>query len=259
MKNLLSMSLLAAALAPAVTAQVIFSDSFNYADQAALQAVWAPANASHTLTVESGNGFDAPSVRQTGTATTANRWTGTFALAPTDEAPVRLTADFFNNGGGNTVATVGLRQNGGISPLFEMGLYRSFDNNQTGPSSTEIIVGGVGVGVRTINIGQDLNLQDWVRMGGYFTDEWARFEATFTLNSVTTRIDLGIDGTWDLVYTETGTTPTGTFGDLRIHSPATSPAGTSALIDNVRLEVVPEPTSVGLLSLGALALLRRRK
>lgn len=258
MKNLLSMSLLAAALAPAISAQVIVNEQFNYASQAELAANWTMGTAPLTLVTD--DGFTAPSVRHAGTTTGANRWATPFALTPTDAAPVRLTADLYNETAGNTVTTVGLRQNGGTSPLFEMGFYRVFDNQQTGTETTSILSpSGAGVGVRTIAIGQDLNGQDWVRMSPYIQDEWLRFEATFDFDTVTVRIDRGIDGTWDFEYREVGTTAIGTFGDLRIHSPATTAAGTTALVDNIRLEVVPEPTAAALLSLGALALLRRRK
>jgi MYXO-CTERM domain-containing protein len=99
--------------------------------------------------------------------------------------------------------------------------------------------------------------------GDYYNGS-ARFEATFSATSVTTRIDLNIDGTWDLSYTENGPGQIGAFTDLRVHSPATSSAGAGGIIvDNIVLEVTtaPEPTPNALLAVGGLVLLaaRRRK
>jgi hypothetical protein len=98
-------------------------------------------------------------------------------------------------------------------------------------------------------------------MGDYYNGS-ARFEATIFGSSVTTRVDVDIDGTWDVTFTENGTTPIGAFTELRIHSPATTGAGTTgALVDNLRLEVIPEPSTFALLGLGGLffATMRRRK
>ena len=246
-------------LAPSLTAQVIVNETFDYADQAALDANWNLGTS--PLSLNTGVGNPSPSVNNPGTSSSPNIWAGsTFSLTPTDANPIRLTGDIISDGLANSVTTIGLRQSGGINPLFEMGLYRSFDNLQTGPNTSEA-GSGTGFGIRTINIGQDLNGQDWVKMGDYYTGS-ARFEATFTELGVTTRVDLGIDGTWDVSFTETGTTPIGAFGDLRIHAPIATGAGTTGgIVDNLRLEVIPEPSTYALFGLGGLlfAALRRRK
>lgn len=255
--TLLSLGALASA-ALTVSAQVIVFEPFDYADQAALAEKWTISTSPITLTTANGN--PSPSVSNAATGTAANIWKGsTFSLTPTDDAPLRLSADFFSAGLNGTVTTVGLRT--GADPLFEMGLYRSFDNIQTGPNTTAISSPAVaGMGTRTINIGTDLNGQDWVKMSDYFNG-WVRFEAILMGSSVTTRIDLGIDGSWEHVFTENGTTPTKAFTDLRIHAPAATTAGTGGtIVDNVKLEVIPEPASLALLGLGAgLGLTRRRR
>jgi hypothetical protein len=262
--NHVKLPLRAAALAslilvPSLTAQVIVNETFDYADQAALDANWN-LGANSPLSLNLGVGNPAPSVNSPGTGTNPNIWAGsTFSLTPTDANPIRLTGDIISDGAVGSVTTIGLRT--GANPLFEMGLYRSFDNLQTGPDSSEILSpAGSGIGVRTLSIGPDLNGQDWVKMGDYYTGS-ARFEATISGMSVTTRIDVGIDGSWDFSYTETGTAAIGAFTDLRIHAPATTAAGTTgAIVDNLRLEVIPEPSTYALFGLGGLmlAFLRRR-
>ncbi|HEX7861852.1 MAG TPA: PEP-CTERM sorting domain-containing protein [Verrucomicrobiae bacterium] len=245
-------TLAAALIAPIGFAQVFVDEQFNYADQAALDANWTlSTNSVLTLDSSAGNALNP------GTGTNPNIWAGsTFTLDPSDAAPVRFTADLISDGTVNSVTTVGLRT--GANPLFEMGMYRLFDNVLNPDGSTSPGTGS-GIGVRTINVGSDLPGQDWVKMGEYYTGS-ARFEATFGESSVTTRIDLGIDGTWDFTYTETGTTPMGNFSELRVHAPVAGTAGNGAIVDNIRVEVVPEPSTFALLGLGGLlfAALRRR-
>ena len=246
------------ALAGSASAQVIVSEQFSYATQAELDANWSrPAGNNNVLTLDPGTG----TASIPGTGSNPNIWSGsTFSLTPSDASPIRLTADISAPGNAGTVGTIGLRQSGGINPLFEMGLYRSFDNVQTGPDTTAIGA-GTGIGVRTINVGTDLNAQDWVKMGDYYNGT-ARFEATFTATGVRTRIDVGIDGVWEFDYTENGTAQTAAFSDLRVHSPVASTAGAGGIIvDNIRLEVIPEPSTYALFALGAagLAFARRRK
>lgn len=255
-KIALSIGLLGLAL-PLSYGQVIVDEQFNYSDLASLQANWGT---SPSLSLNTADGNPAPSASHTGVAAGAGnvnliRWTGPFSLTPTDAAPVRLTADIFSSGNANQANTVGLRQMGGIAPLFEMGHYRSFDNDVNGqpPPSTQ------GHGVRTINIGTDLTGQDWVRFGDNYTG-WARWEATFSQSSVTVNVDYDINGTFDFTYTESGPAAIGAFGDLRIHSPVASNGGGFS-VDNIRLEVVPEPSTWAFLTAGAagLFLLRRRQ
>jgi hypothetical protein len=258
--SLSAAALAALYIAPPLAAQVYVDEQFNYADQAGLVANWSPGSSPLTLNTTVGN--PSPSVHNPGaSSTTANIWRGsTFSLTPTDASPIVLSGDIISDGLAGSVTTIGLRT--GANPLFEMGLYRLFDNVQTGPdTSAPLSPVGMGFGTRTINIGQDLPGQDWVKFGDIYTGT-AHFEATFTTFGVTTRVDINDDGTWDAVFTETGTTPIGAFSDLRIHAPTPTGTGTTgAIVDNVRLEVVPEPSTYALLGLGGLmfALLRRRK
>lgn len=254
-------ALLLALGAGSTYAQVFVNEQFNYADQAALNLNWQQGAG---LTLSPTGGDPGAGAINAGTGTGANVWIGsTFSLIPTDENNVRLSADIFSSGNANQATTIGLRGPGAaVNPLFEMGMYRSFDNIQTGPDSSTTTAVTDGIGVRTLSIGVDLPGQDWVKMSSNYTG-WAHFEATFSRSNVTTRIDIDKDGIWDFSYTEVGTNSIATIGHLRVHSPATSTGG-PATVDNIVLEVVavPEPTTYAMFGLGAgilWAARRRRK
>jgi hypothetical protein len=244
-------SCLVVALAQCAVAQttVILNETFNYADLAALQAKWG-ATAGLGLDLVGGN--PSPSATHDGSAT-IHSWVGngTFSITPTDLNPIVLTADIWDSGAGNQRNTIGLRT--GANPLFEMGMYNSFND----PAA------GSGEGVRLVSLAGS---QNWHQMGPYTTG-WSRWEATFTTYSATVRVDTGADGSWDLTWTSTGTTPIGAFSDLRFGGPSgVASAGGGFAVDNILLEIttVPEPSVLALSLLGGFGLtagviLRRRK
>jgi len=245
-KTLTALAIAFVVSASTASAQVILDEHFDYADLTALQAVWG-STAGLGLDLAGGNPL--PSATHDGSATTHN-WVGngTFSITPTDLNPIIFTADIYDTGTGNQRNTVGLR--GGPFPLFEMGMYNSF--NDPAPGS--------GEGVRVNSFAGNEN---WHQMGAYTTG-WSRWEATFTTYSVTVRVDTGIDSTWDLMWTSTGATATGAFSDVRFGGPsAASSAGGGFAVDNIRLEVitVPEPSTLALGLLGGLGVMwivRRR-
>src|SRR5688572_735872 len=153
--------LAAAVCSPAFFAQVIVNDTFDYADQAALDVNWNLGTSPLSLNIGVGN--PAPSVNNPATSNSPNIWAGsTFSLTPTDTSPIRLTADITSDGTVGSVTTVGLR--GGFF-IFEMGIYRVFDNVQTGPDTAErnTPANANGFGVRTFTMGRFLpGPQDWV-------------------------------------------------------------------------------------------------
>lgn len=244
-------SCLIVALAQYAVAQttVILNETFDYANLAALQANWGSTIG---LGLDLVGGNPSPSATHDGSAT-IHSWIGnsTLSITPTDLHPIVLTADIWDSGAGNQRNTIGLRT--GANPLFEMGMYNAF----TDPAS------GSGEGVRLVSLAGS---QGWHQMGAYTTG-WSRWEATFTTYSVTVRVDTGVDSSWDLTWTSTGTTPIGAFSDLRFGGPSgSSSAGGAFAVDNIRLEVttVPEPSTLTLSLLGGLglavaAISRRRK
>lgn len=247
---------LAVGLLQISNAQVLVDESFDYPDLPAMQLNWGTSAA---LTLDGTLGNPLPSAAHSGAGGAANisKWVGSvFSITPTDDNPIRLTADIYSTGTADQANTVGLRT--GANPLFEMGMYRYFDNNFAN-DNTEALSLGHGHGVRTINLGKELPGQDWTEFGEVYTG-WARWQATFGTYGVTVNVDYDITGDWDLTWSEIGTTATGAFSDLRIHSPVAS-AGGGFNVDNIRLEVIPEPSTVALSVLGGLCVLwvvRRR-
>ena len=236
-------SCLIVALAQCAAAQttVILNETFDYADLAALQANWGTTAG---LGLDLAGGNPSPSATHSGAAT-IHSWVGnaTLSLTPTDLHPIVLTADILDSGIDNQRNTIGLRT--GANPLFEMGMYNDFN---------EPVAGASGEGVRLVSLAGS---QNWHQMGP-FTTGWSRWEATFTTFSATVRVDTGADGSWDLSWTSTGTTPIGAFSDLRFGGPSGSSSAVSGFaVDNIRLEVltVPEPTTMALSLLGGLGVM----
>jgi len=194
------------------------------------------------LGLDLASGQPLPSATHSG-VNTIHQWINPgFSITPTAANPIILTADIFDSGIGNQRNTVGLRT--GASPLFEMGMYNSFTDTL-----------GSGEGVRLVSLAGSEN---WHQMGPYTTG-WSRWEATFTDLSVTIRVDTGIDGSWDLSWTSTGVTPIGAFSDLRFGGPSgVASTGGGFAVDNLRLEVVPEPSTLAFGLVGAVSLLATR-
>jgi len=230
-------------------AAVIINDTFDYADLPALQAAWG-SNAGLSLDLTAGNG--APSAAHSGDAT-VHISTTAFSLIPTNAEPIRLTADLWYSGTSNQRNTVGLRN--GANPLFEVGFYNS---------------GGVGLSVRILNFSGNEN---WVTLLPYTAGEldpqlgvgpasaqWIRVEATISGTSTTVTYDLGANGSVDGSFTSTGPASANPFTDLRFGGPSgLSSAGGGFMVDNIRLETIPEPATAAFAALGLLGILRRRR
>jgi hypothetical protein len=235
-----------AALLPAMSwAQVFVNETFDYANDAALQAKWNNPNG---MSLNLGAGNPLPAGAHNGT-NSAHTWTGSaFSLTPTDAAPVVLTADLWYSGAINQRNTVGLRT--GANPLFEMGFYNQAAAN--------------GLGIRLLGIaggGDWIQLLTYTALGtGEANAKWIRMEATFTATTVNLDWDFGADGGVDGNYFKSGVSPTGAFTDLRFGGPSgvSSPGG-GFLVDNIKLEVVPEPTTAALLGIGLLGLIGRMR
>jgi hypothetical protein len=231
-------------------ATIIMSENFDsYADTAAMSAVWTGTvgTLSNTLSYSPNNSAAHPggAVRiyapGIGTAT------------PTATQNLVLTAKIYDDAlVANDRITVGLRT--GANPLFEMGRHNTFTAPPTGTNT---------YGIRALSLGNGISPSpDWRAFpngsGGAIpaTAGWHTYEATFSIaNGLTVTLDLLSDGTIDstLHFSGNGTSPFGNFTDLRFGGPSnSSSAGGGANFDDIRLELVPEPSSflmIGLLGL----------
>jgi hypothetical protein len=259
-RNSILATTLAGGMAVSAGAQVIFTDNFTYTNLAEFQQVWTPTgtNAANGITFGVVDGVQATSIQRSD-ANNFTAWTGNtgagWSATPTDANPLRLTATLYDPGTGALANnSVGLRQLGGISPLFEMGLYQPGNTGQ--------------YAIRVLNMGVSPD-PNWVFFvptpaGGTSirTEGWHTFEATFTGSSIEVTLDLNSNGIIDhtLSYDSTGM---GAFSDLRIGGPGGAAATGNAIgYSYVNLEVIPEPSTYaaifgGLALLGAFVYRRR--
>lgn len=249
MKLLLS-SLLIAAVAVSASAQVILSDDFeSYADTAAMGANWTLGSGG-TLATTGGNPGQAGAHDG---SNQAHLWAHAFSVTPTDEMPLILKADIWFSGTNNQRNTVGLRT--GANPLYEVGFHNAAGSN--------------GLSLRILNFaGND----GWVELLSYSNlgidrARWISTTSTFSATALDVvlvdSLAVADGGFGTIVFNSTGATAAGAFTDLRFGGPsALSSAGGGFLVDNISLEVIPEPSTyamiAGLLALAGALILRRR-
>jgi hypothetical protein len=222
---------------------VVVNDDFeSYADTAAMQANWGATGAG-TLDTTLGN----PGQSALHPGGTVNTWIGsTLSLTPTDEAPLVLTADIYDDGT-PTRNTVGFRN--GANPLFEMGHY-----NETLERYHVRVLGMYGA-------------ESWVALEpGLVADAgapvgWNRYQATFTGSDLTVTLDLGADGTIDGTFNSVGSPSANPFVDLRFGGPSNLSSVGPIHVDNISLAIVPEPSTLALAGLAMVGLVgfARRK
>lgn len=256
---------------------VLVSDNFEYADQAAYQAVWpaiatvAPTSAE--LSTEQAMG-GVKSIKLPGTGTTGqsrNRLT----IAETGAIPTGLafewSYDFYDS-----APTAGPARNycnlqDGTGPtlanqLVAMGM----NNNQTGANSggqyymarilgytvpttadpdggaTES-VGGSGAFFKLNDFGVGLRTLGWHNLKVVMSSD----------DGIATDYEFYVDGQLAERVSNIGTVLR-SYDNIALGS-GVSNASTAAYVDNMYLAVVPEPTVLSGAALGALALLRRRR
>ncbi len=242
-------------LASGASAAIFFDDFESYADTSAMMAsgAWGDdGGANGTLMTSGGNPgqyMDHPA--------------GTVAahvispLFPSDTKPIIWEFDFLDTTNSNKRVTGGLRDNGGgagLNSILEMGRYNANYDPESGETRD-------GYGIRTVFIGGDPG--NWVTFQGDPAVQagWHHFKAIIKATSILFELDLGKDGIVDgqRLVTTSDTSGIG-YNILRLGGPSNlSSTGGGAGFDNVSIDQVPEPATIGLLGMAGLALLRRKR
>lgn len=233
------LALLVGGAANAAHAAIIVTDDFeSYADTAAMQAVWGAAGVG---TLDTAFGNPGQSYRNNGG--TQNQQT-IAPLIPTASQRIVYTADIYDDGtSGNKRMTAGLR-NAAAANLIEMGMYNA-------PSHYAI---------RAVLPGPS-----WLAFTGIVDDlgqpianapvaGWHTFQVVMDGAQAIFTLDLNGDG----IINATQVVPVAFNAGFPINTVrlglGLSSAGGGANFDNVRLEVVPEPAALALVSMLGLAL-----
>jgi MYXO-CTERM domain-containing protein len=243
-----SLGLFALAAVPASAAEV-FSDNFDgYADDTALNAVWPLAGGTSADSFLATDPNDATNKFVQETAATANnlgRRDRSFTpFVPTSTTPLTFNFTYIDQTG----TASGIRQynqvlannaSAGLSQLIAMGEYNNATSQDNGKYQARVAFG---------------------------SDNWFNLNADrsagphdFTEEIFSDHVNFYVDGVLDTTKAYNADV-SGGFYQVRIGSGLSSLNG-GAGFDNysVSTDAVPEPAALGLLGLGSLALLRRRR
>lgn len=242
----------AASSAPAT---VILNEAFNYPDQASMNAAWNAAATNVAYTLDTATGSPAGSFKL---ASPAANYQGKVVrnlggdYTGTDGQPLVFSVDIYLDPAGLAALWNGARQ------YVELRGYTAAHYN--GTTGLQDII---GLGLN--NSSSDTFSNKWYQFRNYQSSAWycldgttvpQRSAAWHTLKAVitTSQVNVYVDD----VLAEAQTRATNySFDSVMLGSDLTS-GGQNLWIDNLKVEVLPEPATIVLLALGGLPLLRRR-
>ncbi len=256
MKALLSALLLAPlAAATSHAAMTVISEDFEgYTDTADLGTAWSLGDG----TLDTTNGNPGQSLAHPGTGGSfsgANTNSMSFAaIVPTSSQPIVFSASIFDDGSSaNKRVSAGMRAAAGAN-IIEMGMYNS-------PSHyayrTVLFESGDATWVAFSNLVDDAGMA----IGNAPINGWHTYTATITGTDITFTLDLNSDGNINATSVANVVPTAAGFDIVRLGGPSDlSSGGGGANFDNVRLEIVPEPSAALLAIAGAaFGFVRRRR
>lgn len=272
-----ALAALACGAAAWATPAVLVNDTFDtYANQAALDAVWAPAGTTAPTAVELSSAKSvsgSQSVRMPGTGTSyQSRSKLTFAETgnvSTDQSVV-WSFDFYDSTGSGNPQRNYCNLHDGAANATNMLVSMGLNNNQLGSSSggSYYMARILGYTVPTVDPDGGPN-EGYTGAGIYFklndfgvgtrSIGWHNLKVVIsTDNGLSTDYEFYVDNKLAEKVSNVGAASSIRSYDAIYIGSAYSNSNTEAFVDNMKLEVTPEPASLILLAIGGLFVSRRR-